>query len=708
MPPAGAGEYDAELQVACPVTLVRMTYPESRRDEVVETLHGREIADPYRWLEDPDATDTQDWVRRQNEFTQAELSGYPEREWFQTTMSAILARPRAGVPAKKAGWYLVGRNDGTQAQDVVYVAESLDELVARGRVLVDPNTLSADGTDSLGSFTVSPDGKYFAYGVNESGSDWTTFRLLDIATGTPVDDVVTGAKFCEATWLPDSSAYLYLHYPASGRSEGTETKSLTGGRLMLHKVGTPQSADELVLSFPDHDRYFITPEVSEDDRYLIVHITEGTDPGTRLWVLPITSDGFGEPVKVVDSFADELAFVRMSGDQLVLRTDRDASRGRVVLASLDGEFVDLIPEGESTLQAVRGTAAGLATLTLVDAQPVLTLYAFDGSDERVVDVPGGGVVGFNASPEYDELFVGLSTTTDPTVSYVVSTESGVVRALPELVRGSGGFTSPSVTVTRRVEPGREVPYFLITRSDLDFSTPRPTLLYGYGGFRIPILADYKPGWPAWLAAGGVLVIANLRGGGEYGSDWHDAGRLKNKQNVFDDFIAVAEHLRDTGVTTSAQLAIHGRSNGGLLVGAAMTQRPDLFAVALPGVGVMDMLRFHLFTVGAAWSSDFGHPDDASQFEDLLAYSPLHRLRDGTSYPATLVVTGDHDDRVVPLHSHKFIAELQHAQSGPGPVLTRVEVNTGHGFGKPAAMVAAEWADLLAFAAHHVGLVPPEQ
>ncbi len=683
-------------------------YPESRRDDVVETLHGRQIADPYRWLEDPDSADTQEWVRRQNEFTQAELSSYPERAWFQATMSAILARPRAGVPVKKSGWYLVGRNDGTQAQDVVYVAESLDELLSSGRVLIDPNKLSEDGTDSLGTFTVSPDGKYFAYGINESGSDWTTFRLLDISTGTRVDDLVTEAKFCEATWLPDSSAYLYLHYPASGRNEGTETKSLAGGRLMLHTVGTPQSEDELVLSFPDNDQIFITPEVSNDDRYVVVHITEGTDPATRLWVYPITSDGLGEPVKVVDYFADEIEFVRMSGDQLVLRTDRDASRGRVVLGTLDGTFTDLIPESSGTLQAVRGTAAGLVTLSLVDAQPVLTLYGLDGSGARNVEVPGGAVVGVNASTKYDELFVGLSTTTDPTVSYAVSASSGGVRALPQLVRGSGGFTSPEVTVTRRVEPGREVPYFVISRSDLDFSSPRPTLLWGYGGFRVPILADYRPGWPAWLAAGGVLVIANLRGGGEYGSHWHDAGRLKNKQNVFDDFIAVAEHLRDTGVTTSEQLAIHGRSNGGLLMGAVITQRPDLFAVALPGVGVLDMLRFHLFTVGAAWASDYGHPDDASQFEDLLAYSPLHRLREGTSYPATLVVTGDHDDRVVPLHSHKFIAALQHAQSGPGPVLTRIEVNTGHGFGKPAAMVASEWADLLAFAAHHVGLRPPEQ
>ncbi|MGW5195436.1 prolyl oligopeptidase family serine peptidase [Kribbella sp. NPDC004138] len=680
-------------------------YPESRRDDVVETLHGHQIADPYRWLEDPDSSDTQDWVDRQNAFTQAELADYPERGWFQATMAAILARPRAGVPVKKSGWYFVGRNDGTQAQDVIFVAGSLDELLSAGRVLIDPNTLSEDGTDSLGSFTVSPDGKYFAYGVNESGSDWTTFRLLDIANRRPVDDQVSEAKFCEATWLPDSSAYLYLHYPASGRSEGTETTSLSGGRLMLHRVGTPQSEDELLLSFPDNERYFITPEVSDDDRYLVVHITEGTDHATRLWIYPITSDGLGEPVKVVDEFADEIAFVRMSGDQLVLRTDRDASRGRVVLSTLDGSFTDLIPEGESTLQAVRGTADGLATLTLVDAQPVLTLYALDGSGERVVDVPGGGVVGLNAGPEYDELFIGLSTTTDPTLSYVVSTGSGDVRVLPELVRGSGGFTPPQVTVTRRTGP---VPYFLITRSDLDFSEPRPTLMWGYGGFRIPIQADYRPGWPAWLAAGGVLVITNLRGGGEYGTEWHDAGRLKNKQNVFDDFIAVAEDLRDTGVTTPAQLAVHGRSNGGLLVGAVMTQRPDLFAVALPGVGVLDMLRFHKFTVGAAWASDYGSPDDPEQFEDLLAYSPLHRVSDGTSYPATLVVTGDHDDRVVPLHSHKFIAALQHAQSGPRPVLTRVEVNTGHGFGKPAAMIAAEWADLLAFAAHHVGLVPPEQ
>ncbi|MGC4942780.1 prolyl oligopeptidase family serine peptidase [Kribbella sp. DT2] len=677
-------------------------YPTSRRDDVVDTLHGHQVADPYRWLEDPDSADTKDWVTRQNALTRAELSSYGERAWFQETLTAILARPRAGVPVRKAGWYFVGRNDGTQAQDVVYVAESLDELLAGGRVLIDPNTLSEDGTDSLGSFTVSPDGKYFAYGINESGSDWMTFRLLDIATGSPVDDVVGEAKFSEATWLPDSSAYLYVHYPSGGRSEGTETRALGAGELKLHRVGTPQSEDELVLRLPNERLYFDV-DVTEDDRYVVLHIFEGTDPRSRLWLYPLVDGGLGEPVKVIDEFADEALFVRMSGDRLILRTDRDAPRGRVVSSDLSGSFVDVIPESAATLVEVRGTAGGLVTVSLVDAQPVVTLYDVDGGNARVVEVGAGGLVGLQASVKSDEVFVGFSTSVEPTVAYVVV--DGAVRALPELVPAGASYTPPSVVVERRVEPGRSVPYYVISRSDLPLDAPRPTLQWGYGGFRIPVFADYRPGWPAWLAAGGVLVVTNLRGGGEFGSEWHDAGRLANKQNVFDDFIAVAEHLVADGVTTPAQLAIHGRSNGGLLVGAVMAQRPDLFAVALPGVGVLDMLRFHLFTVGAGWASDYGLPDDPAQFEDLLAYSPLHNLHDGTAYPATLVVTGDHDDRVVPLHSHKFIAALQHAQAGDAPVLSRIEVDTGHGFGKPAAMVASEWADLLAFAAHHTGLSP---
>jgi prolyl oligopeptidase len=687
-------------------------YPESRRDDVVDVLHGHKIADPYRWLEDPDSADTLEWVRRQNEVTGSYLDTLPARGWFQRTMSAIVERPRAGVPVQKAGWFFVGRNDGTQPQDVLYVADSLSGLLAGGRVIIDPNELSADGTDSLSGFSVSADGRYLAYGINENGSDWITFHLVEVATGAVVDDQVTEAKFCDPTWLPDSSSYLYLHFPANGRSEGTETKALSGGQLKLHRVGTAQSEDELVLHFPDNDQLFLSVELSHDDRYVVAHIVEGTDYRSRLWLYPVsTVEGrseLGQPHKLIDEPLHDTSFVRTAGDRLVLWTDQEAPRGRLVTCTLDGSFTELVPEGAGTLIAVSAAGDGIITVSLVDAQPVVELHSLDGTSTRRIALQGGGVVALNAKAGQDEIFIGLSSVTDPTQSYVVSAGSGEVRALPELVpAGASRFTAPQVTVTRRITSDREVPYFLISRADLDYSEPRPTLLYGYGGFKIPMLADYKPGWPAWLAAGGVLVIANLRGGGEYGSDWHDAGRLEHKQNVFDDFIDVAEHLRDTNVTTPQQLAVHGRSNGGLLVGAVMTQRPELFAAAVPGVGVMDMLRFHLFTVGAAWASDFGLPDDPAQFADLLAYSPLHNLRDGTAYPATLVLTGDHDDRVVPLHSHKFLATLQHVQAGEEPVLTRIEVDTGHGFGKPTALVASEWADLLAFAAHHTGLQPPQ-
>jgi prolyl oligopeptidase len=685
-------------------------YPASRRDDLVEDLHGHKIADPYRWLEDPDSAETVDWVRRQNEVTEAHLRSLPARDWFQRTMRAILERPRAGVPEQKAGWFFVSRNDGKQPQDVLYVADSLEGLLEGGRVIIDPNKFSQDGTDSLGSFTVSGDGRYLTYGINESGSDWTTFHLVEVATEAALDDRVTEAKFCEAVWLPDSASYLYVHFPASGRSEGTETKALSGGRLNLHRIGTPQAEDELILHFPENDRLVVSVELSHDDKYVVAHIVEGTEYHSRLWLYPVsTADGrseLGEPHRLIDEPLHDTRFVRTAGDRLVLSTDQDAPRGRLVTSDLDGTFTELVAEGAGTLLAASAAGDGLVTVSLVDAQPLVELHTLDGAGRRRIALHGGGVVDLNAETGHDEIFIGLSSATEPTASYVISAASGEVRALPELApTGSADFTAPDIRVTRRTEPNRDVSYFLISRTDLSYDEPRPTLLYGYGGFKIPVLADYTPGWPAWLAAGGVLVIANLRGGGEYGSDWHDAGRLKDKQNVFDDFIAVAEHLHETEVTTPQQLAIHGRSNGGLLVGAAMTQRPDLFAAAVPGVGVMDMLRFHLFTVGAAWASDYGLPDDPEQFEDLLAYSPLHNLREGTAYPATLVLTGDHDDRVVPLHSHKFIATLQHVQAGERPALARIEVDTGHGFGKPLALIASEWADLLAFAAHHTGLKP---
>jgi len=460
-------------------------------------------------------------------------------------------------------------------------------------------------------------------------------------------------------------------------------------------------------------------ETTDDECWLVVSIVAGTENQNRLWAYPVSTEGgtsrVGEPVKVVDEPVAEFTLVRSEGSSLYLQTDDDAERGRVVAVDLEAlgrggdAWREVIGETEHTLGQVVAAGDGFVTVHLVDAQPQVSRYDLAGRLLGTLDLPGGAVVGLEGHAGDDEVFVGLSSVVSPTAAYAVAFSSGEVTPLPELVQGSSGFVPRQVRVERAratSADGTRVPYFLVRAAGTDAAGPRPTLLWGYGGFKIPLAADYRPGWAGWLAAGGVLAIANLRGGGEYGTEWYEAGRLGRKQNVFDDFIAVAEHLQATGVTTSDQLALHGRSNGGLLVGAVMTQRPDLAAVALPGVGVLDMLRFHLFTIGAAWISDYGDPRDPDQFADALAYSPLHNVRPGTRYPATLVVTGDHDDRVVPLHSHKFVAALQHAQAGDAPVLTRVEVATGHGAGKPTALQAAEWADLLAFAAHHTGLVPP--
>jgi prolyl oligopeptidase len=697
-------------------------YPSSRRDGTLETLHGRRVSDPYRWLEDPEAPDTADWVRRQNAVTEGYLSSLPERPWFAATMQAVLARPRAGTPLHRSGRYLVARTDGRQNQDIWYVADSLPELLEGGRVLLDPNTFSADGTSSLAFVTVRRDGRQVAYGVSEGGSDWHTIHLLDVDSGDPVPDVGVQTKFSEAVWLPDGRSFVYTAFDHEGHAAGTQTAALAGGKLRVHRVGRPEAEDELVLEFPDDDRLMVWAEVTDDDRWVVVSIVAGTENQNRLWVYPLVDEGgssrLGTPVKVVDEPVAEFRLVRSEGPVLYLQTDLDAERGRVVRVDVaavarDGraEWLEVLAETEHTLDQVTAAGDGFVAVHLVDAQPQLTRYTLDGRRLGTLDLPGGAVVGLEGHAGDEEVFVGLSSVVSPTQAHAVDLASGRTAALPDLVQGpAAGFAAPEVRVERRTAPssdGTAVPYFLVRAAGTDSSVPQPTLLYGYGGFKIPVLADYRAGWAGWLAAGGVLAIANLRGGGEFGTEWYEGGRLSRKQNVFDDFIAVAEDLKASGVTTTAQLALHGRSNGGLLVGAVMTQRPDLAAVAIPGVGVLDMLRFHLFTIGAAWISDYGDPGDPAQFADALAYSPLHRVAQGTSYPATLVLTGDHDDRVVPLHSHKFTATLQHAQAGHAPVLTRIEVSTGHGAGKPAALQAAEWADLLAFAAHHTGLpVPP--
>ncbi|WP_331714779.1 prolyl oligopeptidase family serine peptidase, partial [Auraticoccus cholistanensis] len=592
------------------------TPPETRRDETADLLHGHLVPDPYRWLEDPDSEDTRRWVREQNEATEAALAALPQREWFRATLSRLLSRPTVGTPRRSHGLYLVNRNDGSQPQDVWYAAETLGELEqGGGRVLVDPNTLSPDQTAALGSLSVSPDGTRVAWTVGFGGSDWQQVRL-STAEGEELDEPPVMSKFSSPVWLPDGRSYLYVAYPEAERAEaaGTETGAVGRSHLMRHRLGTDPSTDELVHTDPTVERQQLAVRVSDDDRWLITCLYVGTENRNRVWLWPLEQEAggtrIGAPLRALDVADAEYEPVAVVGERLLLQTDLDAPRGRVValdLARLREDPADVVldevlpADDRATLQAAVVAGGVLVTSRLVDASPVLQRWGLDGSPLGTLDVQGGALVALEGDPDSSEGFVGLSTVTEPVRSWRFDAATGEVR---ELSRPESGLAPLEVEYSRlraRSADGTEVPCTLVRPRGA--TGPLPTLLWGYGGFKIPVAADYRPGFAAWLAAGGAVAVANLRGGGEFGTDWYDQGRLHAKQNVFDDFVAVAEHLVASGATGERQLVIHGRSNGGLLVGAVMTQRPDLAAVALPSVGVLDMFRFHRFTIGGAWRSD---------------------------------------------------------------------------------------------------------
>jgi len=688
-----------------------MRYPHSERGPVTETLHGVKVADPYRWLEDPDSAQTKEWVTAQNALTEEYLAGVTYRSWFHQQLSSILGVPRAGVPRARGGRYLLDRNDGSQDQDVVTVADDLATLAAGGRVLIDPAEFSADGTASLQAAVVSPDGSWVAYAVSEAGSDWIQLRVRSVDSGADTDDVVPDAKFVEPVWSPDSSGFFYKTYQEHGRAAGDDPTALGAGQLMLHGLG--RDDDELICK-PDNPRLLISPHVFAERRgrpggWLILIITTGTEEKCLVQARRLDHGTVGPAVHVVTEPLALFQPVSVKDDVLYLLTDSGAPRGKVVstdLARIESGgaaiWTDLIPERDDTLERAVGAGRGFLAVYLHDAQHRVVRFDASGAELGQLDLgDAGSVTELNAEEDNEECFLGIESFIRGTRAYRVDLSAG--RADPlDLEHRTAPV--PDVVAERRAATsadGTTVPYFLVRPAGARL--PLPTLLYAYGGYNIPITPKFSAAWTGWLAAGGAVAVANLRGGGEYGTEWHEAGIREHKQNVFDDFIAVGEHLVSTGVTTHGQLALHGRSNGGLLVGAVLTQRPDLAAVALPMVGVMDMLRFHKFTIGAAWIPEAGDPDVAGDFEFLYAYSPLHSVRAGTAYPATLILTGDHDDRVVPAHSYKFGAELQHAQAGDAPILLRIETATGHGHGKPKRMLAAEFADMLAFAAERTGL-----
>ncbi len=690
-----------------------MRYPEVRRDDTVETIHGEAIADPYRWLEDGESGQTRDFVAAQNALAEPILAALPARKAFRRIVTALLEAPTRGCPWQRGDRVFAWHSDG-QNQPVLVVADSVDELES-GRVLLDPNALSSDGTVAVTMASVSPDGALLAYGAADGGSDWRTIRIRDVATGEDLADEIPWTKWNGAVWLPGHRAFSYWAYDAP--TGDALTDEMGGGRLMRHDVGTDAADDAVLFARPDEPRLFARHWPRDDD-WFVLSTDTGSSSGNDLAVRR-HDEGPEALRQLVTGHEHEWNAVGIRDGRLFAVTDEGAARYRLAAFDLEtGAQSTIVPEHpEDVLLDASLTASGLVLEYSHDASHRMQLATFDGELGDAVPLGDGvSITGSESSARSTTVFASTQSFVDRGTRHVIEVDGD--RLVAHRTLPTPGPAAPAAATERiRVAStdGATVPAFLV-RPGEDRSAavegPRPTLIWGYGGFNIPMNPGFRAVLAAWVAAGGVLVVPNLRGGGEFGSEWHKAGTKERKQQVFDDLFAVAEHLIERGVTTRAQLALHGRSNGGLLAGAALTQRPELWAAVLPGVGVLDMLRYHRFTIGWAWASDYGDPDDPAAHAYLRAYSPLHNVRQGVAYPPTLITTGDHDDRVVPAHSFKFAAELQRAQAAAGlddpstdaPVLLSVDTRAGHGMGKPKDAAALEFADQLAFAAHHTGLV----
>ncbi len=676
--------------------LPKSAYPVTPQTNVVETLHGVRVADPYRWLEDENAPATKAWVGAENQVTFAYLAGIPEREAIKRRLTQLWNYERYGVPVKQGGRYFFSKNDGLQNQSVLYVAESLD---AAPRVLLDPNALSKDGTVALSGTAISDDGQRLAYGVAVAGSDWQEWRVRDVTTAQDLPDVIKWVKFSGASWTKDGQGFFYSRY-----DEPTEAQRLTKvnyfQKLYFHKLGTAQADDVLVYERPDRKEWGFGGGVTDDGRYLIVSVSQGTDPKNRVFYKDLQAPD-ARVVELLNDFDASYNFIDNDGPVFWFQTDLDAPRGRVIAIDTRAperrNWKELIPQAAETIQGVSAVNQQFFVNYLQDAHTQVKVFDLAGRFVREIPLPGlGSAGGFHGKRTDTETFYAYTSFSTPAVifRYDATTATSTVFRQPKVAFNPDDYETRQVFYASK--DGTRIPMFISHKKGLKPNGRTPTLLYGYGGFNISLTPSFSVANLVWMEMGGVYAMPNLRGGGEYGEDWHQAGTKARKQNVFDDFIAAAEWLVANGYTSRARLAISGGSNGGLLVGACMTQRPDLFGACLPAVGVMDMLRFHKFTIGWAWTSDYGSPDNAEDFRSLLAYSPLQNLKPGTRYPATLITTADHDDRVVPAHSFKFAARLQACQRGSNPVLIRIETKAGHGAGKPTTKLIEEAADKLGF------------
>ena len=686
-------------------TTSRLPYPETRKSDQVDDYHGVKIADPYRWLEDDNSAETKAWVEAQNKVTFTYLEQIPQRAPIKARLTELWNYERYGIPFKQGERYFIAKNDGLQNQSVLYTMASLD---AEPKLLLDPNKLSKDGTVALKSYAITEDGKLMAYSLSSAGSDWEEIRVRDVDSGQDRPEVSDWVKFSGISWTKDGKGYYFSRYDEPAE-ETKLTKANYFHKLYFHRLGTPQSDDKLVYHRPDHKDWNFGGTVTDDGRYLVITATQGTDPKNRVLYQDLRTPD-APVVELMMDFDADYTFLDNDGPVFWFKTDLNAPRHRVIAIDVTkperANWKEIIPEAPETLAGVAVVDQQFIGSYLKDARSQIKIFSLDGRFIREVGLPGiGSAGGFGGKRSDTETFYSFTSHATPGAIYRYDMKTGartVLRA-PQVKFNAEDYETKQVFYASK--DGTRVPMFISHRRGLKRNGRNPTLLYGYGGFNISLTPGFSVANLAWMEMGGVYAVPNLRGGGEYGEQWHQAGTKLKKQNVFDDFIAAAEWLIANQYTSAKQLAISGGSNGGLLVGACLTQRPDLFGATLPAVGVMDMLRFHKFTIGWAWTSDYGSADSADEFKALHAYSPLHNLKPGVNFPPTLITTADHDDRVVPAHSFKFAAALQAAQGGRAPALIRIDTKAGHGAGKPTAKLIEEAADKLAFLVRELKVNP---
>jgi prolyl oligopeptidase len=699
--------------VAMSTTLIfgaRFKYPDAPRGTVVEEYHGTKIADPYRWLEDPDSPEARRWIDAENKLTHEYLSSVPNGSALRKRLAELwspVSYPRAASQQEgsslvnRGGRYFFLRRDAGQNQPVLYY---MTERNAKPRPLLDPNTLSTEGIAALLSWTISRDGKTLAYGIARAGSDWQDIHLRDVDSGRDLPDHLEWIKFIGPEWAADGRGIYYGRFPKPDE-KNLLTSANYNHQLWYHKLGTSQSQDVLVYERPDHRDWMFSPTVSDDGRYLIIEVSEGTKPENLVFYQQLNG-GSGRTVELIRDFTAMYDFIGNKGTRFYFMTTANAEKGRVVFIDVSngGRATEVVPQTGDVLDQAALAGNTLYLVYQKDVASQVIAWSLDGAEKREVPLPGKGRAHWaERLADNTEQFFSFEGFTSPEMLYGFDTRTSKVTAFEQARLPFDPAAFETRQVFCRSKDGTRIPMFLIGRKGFQPDPKTPVLLYGYGGFNVATTPQYKPMYLQWIELGGVVASANLRGGGEYGRQWHEAGMKANKQNVFDDFIAAAEWLIANKYTSRERLAIYGRSNGGLLVGAVLNQRPDLFGAAVPGVGVMDMLRFHKFTIGYAWTSDYGSPDNPEDFKAIRAYSPLHNIRQGAQYPPTLVLTSDHDDRVVPAHSFKYAAALQHAQEGPAPILIRIETSAGHGGGKPITKQVDETADIISFLEKALGM-----